>query len=890
MGLRLLFCALWALAATGCQMFGFDDDNGTNPDAGALDGGGDGDAAGDGDGDAAGDGDGDGDAPGDGDAVDDCDDPDDDGYGEGTTCLGSDCDSMDSSTYEGAPELCDGADNDCDDLVDEDADAACYTGPDDTAGVGSCQAGVSFCVGGIPGPCVGAVVPGAEACNQRDDDCNGSIDDGLPTLSCGVGVCAATAASCNAGAIQQCVPGNPGSEQGNCADGLDNDCNGLVDDCLCVHVATFGDDATGDGAEGSPLRTIAAAITLAQQPGQPSRVCLGADNNGSCQWTFYGEDVVMADGIGVSGGWDTGQSPWVQRPLHGSNQGCVTEIQGQTQNTAAVTFGPLVASSTPLDNVMVSLQNPGTDSTTLLIAGSTGAIVSDSDVFGAGAGTKTVGVLITNDPNSGTAATPLITRTSVNGGAGTIGTAIHSVRSSPVIQGNCGAGQILPNGRCFQGCTSSIAIRANRFTGQNVQVPADATAILLEDSNGAVVDQNVVCGGGTNAVAGVRVIGGGKRTVISRNDIVVWGGLQNNGVHTPGCDGHAPWIFDNERIAAEGNYPAGTAIAAAVRATGDCHPLIEGNALIVGGVEGAVLETYGVLCGADPASGVASRCNVIGNTEIRGSNSNVPDLSVGVRCEAGACNVIRGNALIWGRAGIDVAGLQLVGPTSAFVDGNVIMGGCGATTSIGALAANAAARIQNNVIDAGSCAGVVPSSQWYGVRAVLGGGVNELDMHSNSILGGGAAGVACTSRGVSLDIDPLSTPPGGGLGVLRNNIIDAGSCSTRHAFEEASASADPRVFENNDLWPSGATALYRDEAATNLATATAVDNLLDMQVAQTLDVDPQWTRDPANGLYRLGAASMCRDAGTATGTPGNDFEGEHRPGGAAADIGADEAY
>jgi len=884
----VVFLSCVLVTATGCQMFGFDEeasssDGGVIEDGGS--GGGDGDAAGDGD--ATGDGDGDATGDGDGDATSDCDDPDGDGYGVGTTCLGDDCNEDDANIYVGAPERCNGVDDDCDDATDEGADAACYGGREGTQGVGACQAGVSYCLDGAAGPCIGEVIPGAEACNLVDDDCDGAVDDGLTPLSCGIGECANTVASCDSsGNLQQCVPGNPGSEQGNCADGLDNDCNGLVDDCSCVHVATFGDDVNGDGSAASPLRTIAEGISFAQQPGQPPRVCLGADNNGSCQWTFYAEDVSMVDGIGVSGGWDTGSNAWVRRPLHGNNLDCVTEIQGQTQGVAAVTFGHGVASSTPLDNTVVSLQNAGTNAVTVLIEGSTGALITGSSVVGAAAGASTTGVLITNDPVGGTASTPIITYSSVTGGAGTTGTAIHSVRSSPVIQGNCGANRILQNGRCFQGC-NELSIRANRFTGSGVQVPTDATAILLEDSPGAVVDQNVVCGGGSGEVAGVRIIGEGKRTVISRNDIVVWGGLNNNGVHMPGCRGEAPWLVDNERIAAEGNYPLGTAIAAAVRASGDCHPLVEGNGLIVGGVEGAVMETYGVHCGADPVSGTPSRCSVIGNTEIRGSNSNVPTLSIGMRCENGACNVIQDNALITGRAGVDVAGLQLVGATGAFVDGNVIHGGCGVTSSIGVLADDAAARIQNNVIEAGSCNGAPPSSQWYGVRAVLRAGVNELDIHSNSILGGGSPGVACTSRALNLDVDPAAAPSRG-LGVVRNNILDAGVCNMRYGVVEADAAADPRVFEHNDLWPAAATALYLDEGATVLATGAAVDGLGDMQVTQTLDVDPQWTRDPLNGLYRLDPASMCRDTGTASGAPGDDFEGQPRPSGAAHDIGADE--
>jgi hypothetical protein len=56
---------------------------------------------------------------------------------------------------------------------------SCYSGPQGTLGLGPCAAGTEICQpDGQFGPCAGEVLPMAEICqNGVDDDCNGVIDD-----------------------------------------------------------------------------------------------------------------------------------------------------------------------------------------------------------------------------------------------------------------------------------------------------------------------------------------------------------------------------------------------------------------------------------------------------------------------------------------------------------------------------------------------------------------------------------------------------------------------------------------------------------------------------------------------------------------------------------------
>jgi len=190
-------------------------------------------------------------------------DSDGDGFGDNNNSMvacslpsgyvldNTDCDDTDGNNYPGNTEICDGQDNDCDGLIDENGNTTYYADSDGD-GFGDASSSMTTCT--QPSGYVldntdcddndGNNYPGnTEICDGQDNDCDGLIDEGAGTLyfvdsdGDGYGDSNNSMVACSqpSGYVPNsadCDDNDSNNFPGNAetCDGQDNNCDGIVDE------------------------------------------------------------------------------------------------------------------------------------------------------------------------------------------------------------------------------------------------------------------------------------------------------------------------------------------------------------------------------------------------------------------------------------------------------------------------------------------------------------------------------------------------------------------------------------------------------------------------------------------------------------------------------------
>lgn len=185
------------------------------------------------------------------------------------------------SDYEQSEASCDGKDNDCDGLTDENLSGLLpkdCTGPAEAQGTeGVCKVGATVvCVGGIT-TCLYSAVPSYEtvesSCDGNDNDCDGETDEGVVASAsicqkpgvCSLGVTPVCDSVAGGFACNYNIIGDYEAAETRC-DGKDNDCDGQTDESLSPSSAACTGNGNGVCKDAAVKTSCVAGKTVCDFP------------------------------------------------------------------------------------------------------------------------------------------------------------------------------------------------------------------------------------------------------------------------------------------------------------------------------------------------------------------------------------------------------------------------------------------------------------------------------------------------------------------------------------------------------------------------------------------------------------------------------------------------